>query len=257
MELRLLDLQSFDQILAIPDNFPVSELRGLIEETFGYDVSCTSLFHAGAEIPIDGSLKSEELGESPTIILFNSRIFPQKSFPKVDHAFRFFPSRYQEFSFTTSFAEDLEPSGRHSGGSRRTAIRDSESLSPRSIPPDRAFSQLDDGMGDEIAWASLFTRPDAVRAATQAQLQARLAELRLMEERILVAEELRQPAGRAPPEDVRAMYGLPDQVQLTRADFQALRRLEGSGVDRQTIGSIYIACDRNEAMAQNCLMSME
>jgi hypothetical protein len=245
MNLRVLDLQSFDETFEVPDNFPVSDLRDFIHITFGYDVSSVTFFHKGAELPNDSSLTSTELGDLPLIVLLNSRIFPQKSYPKVDHAFRFFPSRYQEFSFTASFAEDVEPtSGRRSASPRRPD------------PPSR--------LDDENGWG-LQGQPQLGLAAVHADLQARLAELRRSRERLmmagerfrLLAEEQGMPAVQTSIEDLRAAYGVPDDVQLTRADFQALRRLEGSGVDRPTIAEIYLVCDRNEEVAQNCLMSME
>jgi hypothetical protein len=255
MKLRLLDLQSFDETVEVPDRFPVSALRDLVQLTFGYDLSCTSIFHGGRELAPDGALVSEELRACPLVTLFNSRIFPQKSYPKVDHAFRFFPSRYQEFAFVASFAEDAEPPGRHGGGARRAAARDSE---PGRVPADRAFSQ---GDGEEGARRAGHRRAAGGLADAHAHLEASLQELRQVEEQILIARRrllmAEEPRPRAAAEDIRAAYGLPDEVELTRADFQALRRLEGSGVDRPTIASIYIACDRNEAVAQNCLMSME
>jgi hypothetical protein len=235
MFVRVLDLQSFDETLEIPDDLTVSELRDLIHLMFHYDVSSASFFHNGAELPADGSLSPGSLGELPLVVLFNSRIFPEKSFPKVDQAFRFFPSRYQEFAFTTSFAEDVEPSGRHAGSARRAAARDPDPIPLGLFDADAP----NDGLG-------LRERMESNLARIHASLQGRIAAIRQTQQRILLS-----------PEDLRAMYGLPEEVQLTPADILALRRLDGSGVDRPTIASVYIACERNEALAQSCLMSME
>jgi hypothetical protein len=68
--------------------------------------------------------------------------------------------------------------------------------------------------------------------------------------------ERRHRAGRPSIEELRSVYGIPDDVELSRADFQALSRLEGSGIDQSTIVSIYLGCDRNEVLAQNFLLSI-
>jgi len=68
----------------------------------------------------------------------------------------------------------------------------------------------------------------------------------------------REGAARPEPsvDDLRVEYGVPDGVDLTRVDFQVLRRLEGYGLDRQTTVGVYLACDRNEGIAANCLIGI-
>jgi hypothetical protein len=192
-----------------------------------------SLFHDGQELPSNVPLAPERFAASPTIVLFNSRIFPQKSYPKVDQAFRFFPSRYQEFVFNTSFAEDFEPSSRSSSESRSAVLREIR----RQI--------LNSGNYDASA--------RVISAPISSQFP-QLGETESFMEWTREIERLR--SGRSTIEDLRAVYGVPEGVEFSNADFQALHRLEALGVDRLTIASVYIACERNEAMAQNCLMAM-
>jgi hypothetical protein len=69
-------MQGFEEGLTISDHFTTIKLSGL------------NYFH-----------------NSNTILLFKSRIFPEKSCPNVDHAIRFFPWNYEGFSFNTSFTD--------------------------------------------------------------------------------------------------------------------------------------------------------
>jgi hypothetical protein len=57
-------------------------------------------------------------------------------------------------------------------------------------------------------------------------------------------------------EELRILFGVPDEVELSAEEFQALIRLEASGMDRRTILGTFLACDRNEAVTQDCLVSM-
>jgi hypothetical protein len=238
MEVRVLDMQGFDERLTLPADITASDLRELIHASFSYDVSGTSLYHAGLELPPNLPI---QLKSSSTIVLFNSRIFPQKSYPKVDQAFSFLPSRFHEFAFNASLKEDVEPVPevrRNDQGPSvieelRRRLRDAVELEglPIMFPSD-GWAELSALYGLEG-----FSMEDALPTV------GRTAEQRMR-------------TGGHSREELRAMYGVPGNVELSRADFQALRRLESCGMDRQTIASVYIACDRNEAMAQNCLMSM-
>jgi hypothetical protein len=151
--------------------------------------------------------------------------------------------------FNGSFAEDLESPGRvaHSNASvllenaRRhlqNVVNEIEGVTSEQIFADSPFAQA----GDVFPRAADVGDIDPLA----------MAEMRL---RTSPADR-RGRIGRVSAADLRAVYGVPDDVDLTMADFQALWRLEASGVDRSTIASVYIACDRNEAMAQNCLMAM-
>jgi hypothetical protein len=240
MQVRVVDMQGFDESLTIPDNFTVSDLQDLIHLSFQYDVSSVTFYHNGHELSPDLPLSACQFTTSAPIVLFNSRIFPQKSYPKVDLAFRFFPSRYQEFAFNASFADGQEPSARAQPESPGAIIRE---VRRQLLNTGGNYEALSAFLGDSVFEDS----PELGEWVVPEPVQ-RLP--------IVPQRGQRRQRTRLLVEDQRAAYGVPDDVELSGADFQALRRLEASGVDRPTIASVYIACDRNEAMAQNCLMSL-
>jgi hypothetical protein len=237
MRVRVVDLQSLDESLTLPDGLTVSELLSLLHQSFQYDISHISLFHCGRELPPSHPLTAGDLSASPTLVLFNTRVFTQKSYPKVDQAFRFFPSRYQEFAFSTSFAEDAESPGRAPPDSPAPAVLRDTRRPLRIVDQERSFN-------------SLFADSTFLRGLSGADRSDGYNY------HVVTVAERRHRSGRPSVEELRAGYGVPDDMELSRADFQALSRLEASGVDRATVVSVYIACERNEVLAQNCLMSM-
>jgi hypothetical protein len=108
MLVRVMDLQSFDETLDLPDSITVDQLRELIRSNFNYDLSDSAFYHKGAELPADFTLQPHTFSDCNVIVLFNSRIFPQKSYPRVDQAFRFPASRLQEHYFTVDHEEELD-----------------------------------------------------------------------------------------------------------------------------------------------------
>jgi hypothetical protein len=111
MLIRILDLENFDKTLDVMDRLTIGELRDMIESNFDYDLSYSTFYHHGVELPVDFKLQPERFADSNVIVLFNFCLFPQKSYPKVDRAFHFFPSRFQEHYFVSNHAEELESSG--------------------------------------------------------------------------------------------------------------------------------------------------
>jgi hypothetical protein len=257
--------------------------------------------------------------ESNVIALFNARLFPEKSFPKVDQAFRFFPSRYQEFFYENAQIDDSEPVVARQGGrepmlaflrqhfperlalleqARQGILGGNADLraAPRGLmheriferlfgadaagldagapgssvdgddfedfPADEAFPEPEreieqvreveqprpifDGPFGEIGFAAF--RPGRSLQAAGGAREASVRDVALA----------RMAAAQQNLEELRVVFGVPDGVDFTPEDFQALTRLytSGMGVDRRTIVAVYQACDRNEAIAQNCLISM-
>jgi hypothetical protein len=226
MLVRVVDLQSFDATLDLPDNLTVADLREMIESQFHYDLSHSTLFHGGLELPLTLSLTPSTFSGSNVIAIFNSRIFPQKSYPKVDQAFRFFPSRFQEYHFAANLAEEFD-SDRAPSESRRHAVDPFRLDFPLGSPLTRFAGRfLDRPDGEE---AGVFGAPVFPEMAAEVD--------------DLAGEE---------PFDERDFDGF----DLTPVDLEAIRRLEELGMDRATVIEVYFACNGNESQAENILMSL-
>jgi hypothetical protein len=230
MLIRILDLQNFDETLNLPDSFTVDHLIYMIQSNFHYDLSASTFYHNGAELRSDVILKPENFSDSNVVVLFNARIFPQKSFPRVDHAFHFFPSRFQEYYFASSLTDELNPPAEQSlqiDGFRRFVTRPGLShpfLFP-SVRGQRMQHMIDVPDHDDIQPFEFDMFPGAIDN----------------EEDYILDD---------------APEFLMDLSDLTPADLEAIRRLEELGFDRSTVIPIYIACNRNEARAENTLMAI-
>jgi hypothetical protein len=274
MLVRLLDFRSFDQTLDLPDDITAAQLREILLSEFQYDISYAALYHEGREILPGAKLFSSQFTSNNVIVLFNSRIFPGKSYPKVDQAFRFFPSRYQEFFYEGVQLDDSEPPPR-TNPSEGAAARHRQFVNDRweraDIDPENFFARIGRlpgamGLREPRGVAGLPRDFDLLREDAEmflgrqppAGLNAPLGafDLGIRAGRGLALPVLRDRQQQAGLEELRILFGVPDDVEFSAEEFQALIRLEASGMDRRTILGTYLACDRNEAVTQDCLMSM-
>jgi hypothetical protein len=108
MQIRVLDMETFDHTLDIPDHTTIASLREMIRCNFNYDVSQCAFYHKGSELPSTLLITPEAFPEGSVIVLFNSRLFPEKSYPTVDGAFHFFSSRFPTYSIHPTPPEDVE-----------------------------------------------------------------------------------------------------------------------------------------------------
>jgi hypothetical protein len=97
MRLHLTDLGNFDHFLEVANDCTVAQLREMITTEFSYEMHRILLCFKGKILESDQLLHPEETPDDSVIVLFNEANFPEKSFPKVDHAFLFSLSRYEEF----------------------------------------------------------------------------------------------------------------------------------------------------------------
>jgi hypothetical protein len=249
-------------------------------------------------------LTADLFGDDNVLALFNTRLFPEKSYPKVDQAFCFFPSRYQEFFYENAQIDDAEPPPVRQGVREPTfnflrqrlperfALLEQArqgllgaNAAARVLAQGRFLERLvaaaaeglqPGGSNELIPYDELIDdgslEPEQVHEIEQPRPivdgpfgeigfgQPRAGRLNLIP--AVLREAIRDIGRIGVPqqtiEELRVMFGVPDGVDFTIEDFQALARLQtaGNGVDRRTIVAVYQACDRNEAITQNCLMSM-
>jgi hypothetical protein len=183
MQVRVMDLQSFDETLDLPDAVTVNELRDMVQSQFNYDLSDSAFYHSGAELLGGLSLKPSTFSDSNVLVLFNSRVFPQKSFPRVDQAFHFFASRLQEHYIAPGCDEEPDVPGRPpcpAAGFRHFA--DASALSDR-LGAELAWGEPLHGMHDPLFRADQFRPLDELAENEEPELTpADLEAVRRLEE---------------------------------------------------------------------------
>jgi hypothetical protein len=112
MLIRVLDFQDFDQTIDLPDGSTVANLLDLVRVNFDYDGTHCKLYHNGAELRPGHVITNSAFTDNNTIVFFNTRIYHDKSYPKVDSAFPFLASRLQELVFCPSLVEETDGNSR-------------------------------------------------------------------------------------------------------------------------------------------------
>jgi hypothetical protein len=230
MLIRVLDLQSFDETLNLQDCITTSQLRDMIQSNFNYDLSASTFYHNGSALALGLILKPEYFSHSNVVVLFNSRIFPQKSYPKVDQAFHFFPSRFQEYYFDPSLTEEIDPAAEE-----RHSIRGYRRFVSEAFP-------LSDELRADFTWGH----------------PLRNTFFTIDVDHRWVDDLLQEPIEDGDESNPEYVFndGIPDGFDLTPADLEAIRRLEELGFNRSTVMAVYIAYNRNEAQAENALIAL-
>jgi hypothetical protein len=249
MQIRLLDFRGFDELLDIPEQCTVAQLRDLIATRFNYSMQTSAIWHRGEVLDPHRDLPPDDIASDNTFVLFNERLFPVKSYPTVDRAFRFFPTRYQEFYSNFARAEDSEHRLANSpfrnlrlsdfhdfaasgGGSLRDFNIFLESR-PRASAVD--FPAIRDPALPALPPASFLF--GAARGGSVFGLLAPVA--------------MRERAGEIPD------HMIPPGVDLTGDERAAVMRLlRSTRIDLHTIIQVFCACERNEAAAERCLIAM-
>jgi hypothetical protein len=112
MRLRLLLFDSTDFSHEIEEGKSVAELRASLIAEHGVIHSRSLFFRHQALLPDDYTFKSSQFQDDNTVVVFNSLSYPEKSFPKVDGAFRFPLARYDDFWIDLYQSEEL-PQGQN------------------------------------------------------------------------------------------------------------------------------------------------
>jgi hypothetical protein len=108
MLLRIFDFAGFDKELDLPDGITIADLRDILRSNFQYDLTRSCFYHNGAELPPSTHLHPSAFSDSNLIVLLNSSLFPPKSYPKVDRAFSFHGSRFQEAFFKPTVQSEAD-----------------------------------------------------------------------------------------------------------------------------------------------------
>lgn len=106
MQLRVVDFFNLDQMIEVPTETTAAQLKILIKERFSYDTSRSYVCRKGVQIDDSQNLPPIEDPADCIFALFNYAIFPQKSYPKVDHAFVFLNSHLQDHYLKTHSIDD-------------------------------------------------------------------------------------------------------------------------------------------------------
>jgi hypothetical protein len=253
MQIHLLDFRGFDEHLEVPEPCTVSQLRDLIASQFGYSMHTSALCHTGAILNPRDDLTRADITDDNTFVLFNERLFPVKAYPTVDQAFRFFPTRYQEFYSEIASHRFSSPIDRNAQLARiREFIADGEEHL-RAIM-ELAYGRSPHGVDFPALRDPALPRPFGGdgrplfgRAGRGPAMPIRLGP-RFFEREL--------PAAAREAEDVPD-HMIPPGVELPPEDRAAVARLAGAtGIDLHTVIQVFCACDRNEAVAEGCLIAM-
>ncbi|OHS92684.1 hypothetical protein TRFO_41011 [Tritrichomonas foetus] len=227
MQLHLIDCQSFDQTIDVTPPITVHELLVKIKENYNYDTTLCSIFQLGRELEYGEQLIPENFQTDNVLVLFNRQIFREKSYPKVDHAFNFPPTRFQGYYSDINSSKLITNSNPSTNIFQNMNFESSyyNYLQSR-IDPEYTIPVTHSDSGDAAAVHS-----NASSAANN-NFQARRSE--------------RQIEG--------DLGGL--NVDLQSSDLPVITRLCALGFDRLTAVQCYIVCDRNEEQARALLQSI-
>ncbi|KAH0786608.1 Ubiquitin receptor RAD23b [Histomonas meleagridis] len=97
MLIHIVDFQNIDTEVEIEEGMTVMQLLEYIQNTFSIDTSHSVLIQNGKELEFNEKLTHEMFEEENSLVVYHCKVFPEKSFPKVNRAFNFKASKYQEY----------------------------------------------------------------------------------------------------------------------------------------------------------------
>jgi hypothetical protein len=95
MHARVCDLQGFDQRIEVPADCTVAELRSILKESHGFDSASCTFIHNREPLPETKVITPRDIEASDTIVIFNDRAFPERSFPATSHGIVIPASRFE------------------------------------------------------------------------------------------------------------------------------------------------------------------
>jgi hypothetical protein len=95
MQVRVCDLQRFDQRIEVPAGCTVAQLRHVLRESFGFDSASSTFIHNRVLLPDDKVITPSDIEASDTIVSFSDREFPERSFPSARQAITVPASRFE------------------------------------------------------------------------------------------------------------------------------------------------------------------
>jgi hypothetical protein len=106
MRLRLLQFDSTDFTWDVREGQSVAQLRAQLVSQHGEGHRRSLFFFNQVMLPDDFVFRSSHFKDDATIVVFDCLAYPEKSFPKVDNAFRFPLTRYDDLWMDLFPAED-------------------------------------------------------------------------------------------------------------------------------------------------------
>lgn len=97
MQIHVVDLQDFDQVIETDPDIIIADLLKQINEKYKYDTSSCSIYHFGQQLELGFHLTPEFLNDDNVLVLLNHLIVKEKSYPKVNNAYRFQTSRFKNY----------------------------------------------------------------------------------------------------------------------------------------------------------------
>lgn len=256
----------------------MSELRSRVTRALPIDPRRCGFSHRGHACDESTVFTADQFTDGSPVIVFDHAAYPEKSFPRVDRAFQFGPSR-----FAAPFVDDSQQSRQEEllvrlvwpqrlhRGSRLLPDIDLEGLRPDALPfgahfagdgspgggsgsesDDRSSSGSDgdsgsgSGSGERDLEADEYEEEEdggdgqgAMQGVVVGELHGRL----MPEWRAL-------PRGRV-SDRLGAL-----NIRVAPEDDAVIWRLMQVGIDRATVLQVYEFCNRDENAAMNCLLSM-
>jgi hypothetical protein len=221
MLVRCADPESFMTTVEIPFGSPIETLKATLHVQHGFPALSCRVFTAGREWR-DSEVIDHRCDDPRLFVFFNPALFPEKSYPAVESAFPFPLTRY----------------GR-----------------PPTRPPDEPFLRdpiprdfgdgvqrhIIPGLGLQDLWFREFSLRD--QGSTEAPSL----------EDFGFGEEEDEPDGF----ELNGAELNASDIEMTREEAASLRRLAMDGFEFGTALQVFIACDRDENAARECLLSMQ
>ena len=107
MQIHVLDLQEFDQVIEISEGISIKDFLTEVTDKYNYNASTCSVFHFGQKLDPNFHLTSDMLKDDNILVLLNHSIVNEKSYPTVDNAYRFQSSRFRNYYFEPKNISEL------------------------------------------------------------------------------------------------------------------------------------------------------
>jgi hypothetical protein len=259
MHVRVADLSNFDEELALEESVTIGDLKSIVSERFSFDTApCLVFSEDHREMSDRDPVFPDGCPSCPFYVFYSQAVYHEKAYPAVDGAFRFPATRFARAD--DDFAADIVR--RPFGLGRMFEFPRSLDGFPPDFVPQRAFrlrsppaSSSDDADSPDI---DIDTESDS-------DAIWRMGARRAAGHPVLLYARRWDDGG---PDDFDGGEGSEEEeqrtaetrmagisVDLTSDDTATVQRLARLGFDPRDVVQVYVACGRDEAVTQQCLLS--
>ncbi len=278
MTLHVLDLHGQDFQIPANPGMKVGEALQLIKQTYQIDTSRTYICYGGTQLS-----NSDELPpETATLTLFSSVEFPEKSYPRVDHALNLSNPKY-EVMYIEPMRISIEKSQKPDEGQDvraellrlfDQAIEGNENIGDQNmlmqllqhihgqpqIGEDGSIQIIVDGR-NPLEFVPLNPSNEMMPPMDFIPGFPGFGMERFGVNQYGTEEEIEQnPDGGEEEEEEPPRAINPElfnfDIDLTPEDNEAIQSLMRYGNSRSEVIQVYLACERNRETAEVCLLSM-